>query len=416
MTIMTTFESCVIAGVDTHAQTHHAAVIDATGRKLGDAQFPVSLSGYQALLGFVLTFGRVARVGVEGTGSYGAGLSRYLRAAELDVVEVVRPNRQVRRLRGKSDPIDAYAAAATALSDPHLPTPKTADGPVEAIRVLLTGRRSAMKARVAAQVQIKSLLITAPEPVRVRFEGLGDKQLIAALAVFESADSDVVSTATGMTLRSLARRHQSLTAEITELDTALTPLVKTTAPALFAAKGIGPVTAAQLLITAGDNLDRLRSDAAFAALCGAAPIPASSGKTTRHRLNQGGDRHANAALHRIALVRLSSDSRTRDYAARKRAQGHTPKEILRCLKRAIAREVFHHLTNPQPVPPVDDLTALRQTRRISIHGRTRRVTMSAAARHLDVWPARISDLEHGKHRNDDLTERYRAWLHSLDTQ
>lgn len=416
MTIMTTNQFEVIAGVDTHADTHHAAVIDTAGRKLGDAQFPASLSGYQALLAFVFTFGRVARIGVEGTGSYGAGLSRHLRAADLQVVEVVRPNRQLRRARGKSDPIDAYAAAATALSDPELPTPKTADGPVEAIRFLLAARRSAMKARVAAQVQIKSLLVTVPDPIRARFQDLSDTALIRTLADWLANDGDIVTVTARDVLRSLAHRHQHLTIEIKELDTAITPLVRATAPALLAAKGLGPITAAQLLTTAGDNPDRLRSDAAFAALCGAAPIPASSGKTTRHRLNKGGDRQANAALHRVALVRMSSDPRTRDYVARKRARGHTPKEILRCLKRAIAREVFHHLTNPQPVPVTDDLTALRHSRRITIHGRVRHVTLNEASRHFDIWPARISEIERGTRRDDTFTERYRTWLLSLDNQ
>jgi transposase len=416
MAIMTTNTVGVIAGVDTHADTHHAVVIDTAGRRLGDAQFPASLSGYQALLAFVFTFGQVVRVGVEGTGSYGAGLSRHLRAADLEVVEVVRPNRQLRRFQGKSDPIDAYAAAATALSDPEAPTPKTADGPVEALRFLLTARRSAMKARVAAQVQIKSLLITAPNSIRARYQGLTDTALIRALAAWPADDGDVVAVTTRTVLRSLAHRHQHLSSEIEELDTALTPLVRTTAPELLAAKGLGPVTAAQLLITAGDNPDRLRSDAAFAAPCGAAPIPASSGKTTRHRLNQGGDRHADAALHRVALVRMSSDPRPRDYVARKRAQGHTPKEILRCLKRAIAREVFHHLTNPAAIPKTDDLTALRRSRRITIHGRVRRVTLNTVSRHFDIWPARISEIERGTRRDDTFTERYRTWLLTLDNQ
>ncbi|KRE23333.1 IS110 family transposase [Agromyces sp. Soil535] len=396
---MTTLVGEVIAGVDTHADTHHAAVIDTNGKHLGDMQFPTTHGGYAALLGFIASFGAVVRIGIEGTGSYGAGLSRYLRDAGLEVVEVIRPNRQVRRMRGKSDPIDAYAAAATALAESQHPVPKSADGPVEAIRYLLVTRRSAVKARTAAQIQIKTLLVTAPEPLRQRFRGATDKSLIHGLARLRPSSADPIVAA----LKSLARRHQQLSAEVAELESMLAPLVVETNPALAAAKGIGPVTAAQLLVTAGDNPERLHSEAAFAALCGAAPIPASSGKTTRHRLNRGGDRQANAALHRIALVRMAHEQRTRDYVAKKRSEGRGNKEILRCLKRAIARDVFNLLTNPVDVPRTDDLRGLRQERGIS---------QTTAAHALGLWPGRISDLELGRRRDDDLANAYRRWLHT----
>lgn len=387
----------VIAGVDTHADTHHAAVIDTNGKRLDDMQFPTTHGGYAALVGFITSFGAVIRVGVEGTGSYGAGLSRYLRGTGLDVVEVIRPNRQVRRMQGKSDPIDAYAAAATALTESHHPVPKSADGPVEAIRYLLVTRRSGVKARTAAQIQIKTLLITAPEDLRQRFRGITNKAMLQGLARSRPNASDTISTA----LKLLARRHQQLSAEIDELEHMLAPLVAETNPALAAAKGIGPVTGAQLLVTAGDNPERLRSEAAFAALCGASPIPASSGKTTRHRLNRGGDRQANAALHRIALVRMLHEQRTRDYVTKKRSEGRSNKEILRCLKRAIARDVFTLLTKPVNVPAIDDLRPLRQQRGLS---------QTAAAHALGLWPARISDLERGRCRDDDLAATYRQWL------
>lgn len=394
---MTTLVGEVIAGVDTHADTHHAAVIDTNGKHLGDMQFPTTHAGYAALLGFIASFGTVVRVGIEGTGSYGAGLSRHLRDAGFEVVEVIRPNRQVRRMRGKSDPIDAYAAAATALAESQHPVPKSADGPVEAIRYLLVTRRSAVKARTAAQIQIKTLLVTAPELLRQRFRSMTDKALIQGLARLRPSPADPIAAA----LKSLARRHQQLTAEVTELESMLLPLVAQTNPALAAAKGIGPVTAAQLLVTAGDNPDRLRSEAAFAALCGVSPIPASSGKTTRHRLNRGGDRQANAALHRIALVRMAHEQRTRDYVAKRRAEGLTNKEILRCLKRAIARDVFTLLTKPIEIPATDDLRPLRKERGIS---------QTAAAHALGLWPGRISDLELGHRRDDNLAATYRQWL------
>lgn len=394
---MTTLTREVIAGVDTHADTHHAAVIDANGARLGDMKFPTTGGGYAALLGFIASFGSIIRVGIEGTGSYGAGLSRHLRDAGLEVVEVIRPNRQVRRMHGKFDPIDAYAAAVTALAESQHPVPKSADGPVEAIRYLLVTRRSAVKARTAAQIQIKTLLVTAPEVLRQRFRGATDKALIQNLARLRPNAADTIAAA----LKSLARRHQQLSAEIAELETMLTPLVAETNPALFAAKGIGPITAAQLLITAGDNPERLRNEAAFAALCGASPIPASSGKTTRHRLNRGGDRQANAALHRIALVRMAHEQRTRDYVAKKRAEGRSNKEILRCLKRAIARDVFTLLTKPVEIPGIEDLRPLRQERGLS---------QTAAAHALGLWPGRISDLERGRTRDDDLATAYRQWL------
>ena len=394
---MTTLVGEVIAGVDTHADTHHAAVIDTNGKRLDDMQFPTTHGGYAALVGFIASFGAVIRVGVEGTGSYGAGLSRYLRDKGLEVVEVIRPNRQVRRMQGKSDPIDAYAAAATALTESNHPVPKSADGPVEAIRYLLVTRRSAVKARTAAQIQIKTLLITAPEDLRQRFRGITNKAMIQGLARSRPNASDTISAA----LKLLARRHQQLSAEIAELEHMLAPLVAETNPALAAAKGIGPVTGAQLLVTAGDNPERLRSEAAFAALCGASPIPASSGKTTRHRLNRGGDRQANAALHRIALVRMLHEQRTRDYVTKKRSEGRSNKEILRCLKRAIARDVFTLLTKPVNVPAIDDLRPLRQQRGIS---------QTEAAHALGLWPARISDLERGRCRDDDLAATYRQWL------
>lgn len=398
---MTTVVVEVIAGVDTHADTHHAAVLDSVGRRLGDRQFPATESGYLALIGFIVSFGVLLRVGVEGTGSYGAGLARALRDHGIAVSEVIRPNRQTRRMRGKSDPIDAYAAAATVLAQTDLPVPKTADGNVEAIRHVLVARRSAVKARTAAQVQIKTLLVTAPEKIRQRYRGMTDTTLISTLAATRPGDATDLPTIAARTLRSLARRHQQLADEITDLETLLAGLVTAHNPALAAAKGVGPVTAAQLLVTAGDNPQRLHGEAAFAALCGVSPIPASSGKTTRHRLNRGGDRQANAALHRIVLVRMSYEPRTRDYVAKKRAEGRTTTEIIRCLKRAVAREVFTLLTKDIEVPHVDDLRPLRQARRISIE---------TAASHFGVGPMKISTIERGKSRDDDFANAYRQWL------
>lgn len=394
---MATLPVEVIAGIDTHADTHHAAVINTTGQHLGDAEFPTTAAGYAALTAFLTAFGTITRVGVEGTGSYGAGISRHLHTAGLEVVEVIRPNRQLRRLRGKSDPIDAYAAARTALAESEPAIPKIADGPAEAVRYLLVARRSALKARTAAQAQITSLLVTAPEPLRQRFRDQTAQAVIAGLARLRPAHADPIPAA----LRSIARRHQHLTEELNTLEDALAPLVAETNPALAAAKGIGTITAAQLLVTAGDNPDRLRSEAAFAALCGTSPIPASSGKTHRHRLNRGGDRHANSALHRIAVVRMRHDPRTRDYVEKKRAESRSNTEILRCLKRAIAREVFTLLTKPVDIPRIDDLRPFRLALGI---------TLETAAGYFSVWPTKLSRIERGLARDDDLAQRYRDWL------
>lgn len=395
----------VVAGVDTHADTHHVAVVDAaTGAIMGDKKFPTGTAGYRAVIEFVCTFGQVLRFGVEGTNSYGAGLARHLRAAGHTVVEVVRPNRAERRLRGKSDPLDAISAARTALGGDHLPTPKTSDGVVEAIRVLLTTRRSAIKARTGAMQQICSILVSAPDELRQRYEPLPAKTRLERLRRLRpGTDPADVHTVTSRCLKQLATRCADLDDEIAVIDTDLRLLIGDHAPALLAARGFGVVTAATLLVTAGDNPDRVTSEAALAALCGVSPIPASSGRTSRHRLNRGGDRQANFAIHQIALSRMSSDQRTKTYIAKKRAEGKSTKEAMRCLKRAICREVYRLLTNPPEVPRIDDLRPLRQSRGISL---------TAAAGHLGVWPAKISALERGIRRDDDLANTYRQWLNA----
>ncbi|WP_371744502.1 IS110 family transposase [Georgenia sp. TF02-10] len=402
---MASAPAAVIAGVDTHADTHHVAVVAAaTGTRLGDAKFPTTEAGYGDLLRFITSHGQVTTVGIEGTNSYGAGLSRHLRSAGVKVAEVLRPARQVRRRHGKSDPIDAYAAASAVLAGDRLPAPKAADGDVEAIRALHLARRSAVKARANTQRQIKSLLVTAPEKIRAQVRNLTDTELLTRLAATRPAPATAgVEAATLTALRHLARRHRYLTEEITELEADLDTLLRRAAPALLATKGIGTVTAAQLLVTAGDNPDRLTSEGSFAALCGAAPIPASSGKTVRYRLNRGGDRHANAALYRIVLVRMSCDPRTKAYVAKRTTEGKDTKEIIRCLKRTIAREVYHLLTHPAPVPRTEDLRPLRNAKHI---------TLQAAADHFGTWPTVISRLERGLSRNDTLADAYRHWLHA----
>lgn len=334
----------VCGGVDTHSLVHVAAVVDANGGLLGVEEFEVARAGYEKLLDWLRGHGEVMRVGIEGTGSYGADLARHLAANDVDVVEVDRPDRIERSRSGKSDPVDAVAAARAALSGRAAGKPKGHNGNVEAIRVLCVAKRSARNHRISVLCQMRHLGFCAPDELRVQLKGLNTAQLIAKTAGMRpTTTSDVVVSMTKLALRELGRRAQHLEAEINRLETEIEQLVKRTAPQLLDVYGCGPHAAALLLAAAGDNPDRLRSEAAWAHLCGVAPIPASSGKITRHRLNRGGDRQANHALYRIAIVRMRHDPRTQAYVERRRAQGRTNGEIVRCLKRYIAREIFNVL-------------------------------------------------------------------------
>jgi transposase len=363
----------VVGGVDTHAEVHLAAVIDQVGRELGHAEFPTTPDGYTALLEWLDQHGELVLVGVEGTGMYGAGLTRVLQAAGVVVVEVDRPDRKARRFQGKSDPIDAYAAARAALSGRASGTPKTRTGTVEMIRQLRVARAGAVKAKTIAWNELKALIKTAPEPLRGQLRGLDGARLLDRCAGLRAARGPIPhhspfakrhrpgvlvdpTAACKRALSILARRIRTLEAEIADLDDDLRPLIEQTAPTLLAMYGVGLDVAGQLLATVGDNPDRLRSEAAFAHLCGVAPIPASSGKTTKYRLNRGGDRGANHALWRIAMTRLRYDERTKRYRDRRATEQKTNKDIMRCLKRYIAREVYDAiLTDLAPTPP-DELT------------------------------------------------------------
>jgi transposase len=330
----------VTGGVDTHTDVHVAAIVDDTGRILGSDSFPTTSAGFGRLLAWMRSFGAVAQVGVEGTGAYGAGLARFLTEAGVGVVEVDRPNRQLRRARGKSDTIDAEHAARAVLSGEATGIPKTRTGAVECVRALRVVRRSAVAARTAAGNQLTNLVLTAPEELRAELRGLTTVKLVVTASAFRPGEPVTVTAATKLAMREAARRHQALSAEVARLEAAIGPLITGTAPELLALKGVGVNVAAALLVTAGDNPGRLHSEAAFAHLCGVAPLPASTGRTTRHRLNRGGDRQANNALWRIALVRMSVDPDTRAYVARRTTEGLSKREIIRCLKRYIAREVF----------------------------------------------------------------------------
>jgi transposase len=336
----------IVGGVDTHLDVHVAAAIDPIGGLLGVESFPTTPAGYHALASWLGGFGPIDRVGVEGTGTYGAGLARHLAASGITVIEVDRPNRQERRRNGKSDELDAIEAARAALSRRAKGHAKGGTGNVEALRALLVAKRSARSIRIRSTGQLRHLVITAPDDLRVRLSGLTSKALVAQASVLRARPgSDQVRHATKTAIITLARRVQAINAEIAVLDRHIDTLVRATAPGLVAVYGVGADTAAILLVAAGDNATRIHSEAAWAHLCGVAPIPAGSGKTNgRHRLNPGGNRQANHALWRIVLTRLGQgEPRTVAYMQRRLAAGRTKPEIIRALKRYVAREIYQQL-------------------------------------------------------------------------
>lgn len=335
----------VIVGVDTHKDEHVAVAIDHLGGLLGEHRIPTTTSGYGNLDRWAGGPGEVVAFGVEGTGSYGAGLSRFLAERDHVVIEVNRPDRSVRRRLGKSDSIDAESAARSVLADTATGTPKSGTGNVEMIRAFSIARDSAVKASTQASNQVHSLVTTAPAELRGLLDGLSTGKLVKRCSNLRPGKIPTNVSSAKFTLRSIARRHQYLAAEIRTLDVELKRLTEETAPELTGAYCIGPNTVAALLVTAGDNPERMKSEVAFAALCGVSPVPASSGKTNRHRLNRGGDRRANAALHQIVIVRLRHDERTRACMERRTKEGKGKMEIIRCLKRAAARQVCKILRN-----------------------------------------------------------------------
>lgn len=334
-------------GVDTHLDVHVAALLDERGALLGVESFDTTPDGYRNLLGWAAGHGEVVLAGVEGTGSYGAGLTRHLHAEGVKVLEVDRPNRQRRRRRGKSDPQDAITAARAAQSGDAQGEAKTRDGNVEAMRVLRVARSSARKSRTQALNQMRSIISTAPDQIRSELRDLNVYRLLERASAYRPGTRRDVASLTKLSLRTLARRALALEAEIADIDAILKELVADTAPELVARVGIGVDSATALLVAAGDNPSRLRNEATFAHLCGVAPVDASSGKHERHRLNRGGDRQANSALWHIVITRMVYDPRTRDYIDRRTKEGLTKKEAFRCLKRYIAREVYNHLPHDQ---------------------------------------------------------------------
>ena len=307
----------IIVGVDTHKDEHVAVVIDKLGSRIGQRNLPTTNTGYVSLEHWASGLGEIEAFGVEGTGSYGAGLARFLRGQGYCVIEVNRPDRSTRRRLGKSDTTDAEMAARSVLAGVAQDQPKSGVDEVEMIRMLKSTKDSAMKGRTQAINQMKALVVTAPVELRAVLSGLTASQLVARCAGWRGGQMETPTTAAKYSLRSLARRYTQLAEEIEDLNKELARLTTAFAPMLMECLGVGPDTAATLLVTAGSNPERLKSEAAFAALCGVSPIPASSGKTNRYRLNRGGDRQANAALYRVVVVRLRYDVRTMTYLQRR---------------------------------------------------------------------------------------------------
>lgn len=363
MTIMPTTNPSVrtvTIGVDTHKDLHVAVALDALGRRLAELTAPASATGYEQLYRWAGELGPIEAFGVEGTGSYGAGLARYLRRRGTRVVEVNRPDRSTRHRKGKSDPIDAEAAARAVLAGTATAIPKNGDDQVEIIRMIKMTRDSAVKAQTQAVNQLKAVLVTAPDELRESLARLGLVTLLNRCAALRPGELSTPLAAAKHALRLLARRALTLREEARQLREHLNQLTCAAAPTLVEMSGIGPDTAAALLLTAGDNPDRLRSEAAFAALCGTNPVPASSGKITRFRLNRSGDRQANAALHRAVITRMHWHEPTKDYVARRTAEGKTKPEIMRCLKRYLARQVYRCLLptvadTAGRIPPQEDI-------------------------------------------------------------
>ena len=379
----------VVAGVDTHKDTHYAAVISVTGEHLAAAEFPATQAGYQALQWFITYHGALVRAGVESTNSYGAGLSRHLHDAGVQILEVIRSSRQIRRMRGKSDEIDAYAAAHTALAATNTITANT----IEAIRLIHAARRSALKSRTEAIVQLKSLLVTAPKHTRADYRDLTRHPSRPSPGRLTRPDR----TQTPRGPLPAARRGDRRARQRPR------PTRRDSQPRPHADQGYRDDHCRTAADHRGRHPERIASEAAFAMLYGAAPIPASPGRTTRHRLNRGDDTAADSALHRIALVRLATDPDTRAYAAKRTAEGKSKKDILRCLKRAIAREVFHLITHPQPVQSAADLRPAR---------RQLGLTITDVANALGCGIAKISRIERSHIRDTRFLHEYRDWLTS----
>lgn len=397
-------------GIDTHTDTHTIAVINAAQHTELTGAYPTTPKGLSAIVKELGQFGDPEGlvIGIEGTNSYGAGLNRRLQADGYTTFEVLRPPRQVRRMDGKSDPIDALEAARTVMSGKGVSIPKLGQGPAEALRYLHIVRGKYVSTMTGLLNMIISLLITAPTPLRQKYTKTSTSKTLKTLLASRpgSAGPSSVDFHVMTALKSMAQTHATIKESADRLEKQMQVILQEHYPALLRVFGVGTITAASLAITAGDNPRRIRNEAAFAKLCGACPIPASSGKTNRHRVNHGGDRQGDQALHQIALVRMSCHQPTRDYVEKQMKRGRTKKEILRQLKRALCREIYRVLTRPQIIEDEINLRELRVSKGIS---------QTQTAQALDTYPARISEIETGRRPQPALKDRYKRWLQTIDT-
>lgn len=337
----------IIVGVDTHKVNHIAVAINGHGARLDTITIPATRKRYANLQAWASRLGHIRAFGIEGTGSYGAGLSRELLAHGHTVLDVMRPNRQLRYLHGKSDSLDAESAARSVLNGQATALAKAQTGSSEMIRHIKVARDSALKAKSQAMITLRTLIINAPSDLRDALDQIkGPIALIRHIAAFRPGEILSPSSSAKAAMRAIARRWLMLHEEIAEHERELDRMVTDRAPALMTSFGISTMTVAEMLILIGDNPDRIKSEAALAKMCGVCPIPASSGKTNRMRLNRGGNRQANAAIYRVAVVRMRDDDRTKTYAARRTAEGKTKREIVRCIKRYIIREIYRYLCTP----------------------------------------------------------------------
>ncbi len=350
---MTQFEPArsghVVIGVDTHKYIHVAAVMDSIGGILATLTVPTDTAGFKQLLEWARSFGKIVAFGIEGTGSYGAGLTSFVRRNGHKVVEVSRPDRRLRRLNGKSDTLDAENAARAVLAGFATAVPKTGDGTVEMIRQLKVAHDTAVKDRSAAMITLKAMIVHAPEQLRQETAGKTQRMIARYCAALRPRGLETTDDSIRHTLRFLAKRWTALDEEIKELSKLIEQLVQRRAPHLLDEFGIGVDTAAEILIVAGDNPERIKSEAAFAKLAGISPVPTGSGMTSgKHRINHGGHRQLNAAIYRTVIVRMQHHEATKVYVTRRTAEGKSKRDIIRCLKRYVIREVYQLIkTDPK---------------------------------------------------------------------
>lgn len=389
----------VVAGIDTHKKEHALCLLDGWGRKVFEGFFPADESGYAAMAEEIGEPKDCIVVGVECTMSYGAGLCRHLVKKGFRVVEVLHPEKKKRgRGSNKNDLEDAERAARTAVAEKYTSTPKAGDGWVEATRSLMVARKLAVKTSTSAVNAVKALLTSAPERIRAKYSSMGVESMMATLSRKRTKDGTVEESLYAA-LRSLACMWIESRKQADDAESRIKALVEENAPALIALDGCGALTAATLAIAAGDNPGRMGSKDSFAALCGTSPIEASSGDVKRHRLNQGGNRQANCALHQIVLSRMKHDERTKAYVEKRKAQGKSKREIMRCLKRYVANEAYKALMSPMSVPESQG-SRLRELRT------SLGLSQADVASMLLVSRAKISEIECGKKRCLRLEGQY----------